>query len=144
MFSAQGLTAREMTALSGAHTIGQARCLFFRNRIFNENNINASFASSRQKICPQSGGDNNLAPIDVQSPNKFDNVYYVALVNQQGLFHSDQELFNGASQDNLVRQYSTNAALFASDFAKAMVKLGNINPLTGKKGEIRLNCRKIN
>ncbi|XP_078176846.1 peroxidase P7-like [Carex rostrata] len=144
MFSAQGMTAREMTALSGAHTIGQASCQFFRNRIFNEKNINASFASLRQKTCPKSGGDNNLAPLDVQSPNAFDNAYYVDLVNKQGLFHSDQELFNGGSQDNLVRQYSTNAALFASDFAKAMVKLGNISPLTGKNGEIRLNCRKIN
>ncbi|KAJ4782041.1 Peroxidase [Rhynchospora pubera] len=144
MFSAQGLSAREMTALSGAHTIGQARCLFFRNRIFNEKNINASFATLRQQTCPQSGGDNTLAPLDVQSPTTFDNAYYVDLVNQKGLFHSDQELFNGGSQDKLVTQYSTNAALFASDFAKAMVKLGNISPLTGKNGEIRLNCRKIN
>lgn len=144
LFSAQGLTAREMTALSGAHTIGQARCLFFRNRIFTEKNINASFATLRQKTCPQSGGDNNLAPIDVQSPTSFDNAYYVNLINQQGLFHSDQELFNGGSQDKLVKQYSTNAALFASDFAKAMVKLGKISPLTGTDGEIRLNCRKIN
>ncbi|KAJ3686347.1 hypothetical protein LUZ61_015511 [Rhynchospora tenuis] len=144
MFSAQGLSAREMTALSGAHTIGQARCLFFRNRIFNEKNINASFASLRQQTCPQSGGDNTLAPIDVQSPTTFDNAYYVDLVNKKGLFHSDQELFNGGSQDKLVTQYSTNAALFASDFAKAMVKLGNISPLTGKNGEVRLNCRKVN
>ncbi|KAJ4782047.1 Peroxidase [Rhynchospora pubera] len=144
MFSAQGLTARDMTVLSGAHTIGQAQCQFFRNRIFNEKNVNASFASLRQQTCPQSGSDSTLAPIDVRSPNSFDNAYYVDLVNKQGLFHSDQELFNGGSQDNLVTQYSTNAALFASDFAKAMVKLGNIKPLTGKNGEIRLNCRKIN
>ncbi|KAJ4733564.1 Peroxidase [Rhynchospora pubera] len=144
MFSAQGLSAREMTALSGAHTIGQARCLFFRNRIFNEKNINASFATLRQQTCPQSGGDNTLAQLDVQSPTTFDNAYYANLVNKKGLFHSDQELFNGGSQDKLVTQYSTNAALFASDFAKAMVKLGNISPLTGKNGEIRLNCRKIN
>ncbi|KAJ1690996.1 hypothetical protein LUZ63_015151 [Rhynchospora breviuscula] len=144
MFSAQGLTARDMTVLSGAHTIGQARCQFFRNRIFNEKNINASFASLRQQTCPQSGGDNTLAPIDVQSPTTFDNAYYVDLVNKKGLFHSDQELFNGGSQDSLVSQYSTNPALFASDFAKAMVKLGNIKSLTGKNGEIRLNCKKVN
>ncbi|KAJ3686350.1 hypothetical protein LUZ61_015514 [Rhynchospora tenuis] len=144
MFSAQGLTAADMTVLSGAHTIGQASCQFFRNRIFNEKNINASFASLRQQTCPKSGGDNTLAPLDVQSPNTFDNAYYVDLVNKKGLFHSDQELFNGGSQDKLVTQYSTNPALFASDFAKAMVKLGNIKPLTGKDGEIRLNCRKMN
>ncbi|KAJ3692122.1 hypothetical protein LUZ60_012472 [Juncus effusus] len=144
MFSAKGLNAREMTALSGAHTIGQARCLFFRDHIFNEKNVNASFATVRKLTCPQTGGDSNLAPLDVQSPTTFDNAYYVDLVNQKGLFHSDQELFNHGSQDKLVQQYSTNSSLFASDFAKAMVKLGNITPLTGQNGEIRLSCRKMN
>ncbi|RRT37760.1 hypothetical protein B296_00058760, partial [Ensete ventricosum] len=66
------------------------------------------------------------------------------LVVRQGLLHSDQELFNNGSQDSLVRQYSTNAAAFSSDFAAAMVKMGNISPLKGSKGEIRLNCRKVN
>lgn len=144
MFAAKGLNARDLTALSGAHTIGQARCAFFRDRIFNEANVNASFASLRKQTCPASGGDSNLAPLDVQTPNQFDNAYYKDLVSQQGLLHSDQQLFNGGSQDALVRQYSTNAALFARDFAAAMVKMGNISPLTGTSGEIRLNCRKIN
>nr|XP_010925616.1 peroxidase P7 [Elaeis guineensis] len=144
MFAAQGLNAQELTALSGAHTIGRARCLFFRNRIFNEANVNASFAALRKQTCPASGGDSNLAPFDIRTPDRFDNAYYQDLVNQQGLLHSDQELFNGGSQDALVRQYSTNPALFARDFAAAMVKMGNISPLTGNSGEIRLNCRKIN
>jgi peroxidase len=144
MFAAKGLTAQDMTVLSGAHTIGQGRCFLFRDHIYNDNNINASFATLRQQTCPQSGGDSNLAPIDVQSPDAFDNAYYVDLVNQMGLFHSDQELFNGGSMDNLVKQYSTNAAIFFSDFARSMVKLGAITPLTGKKGEVRLNCRMVN
>ncbi|KAJ3686346.1 hypothetical protein LUZ61_015510 [Rhynchospora tenuis] len=144
VFGSKGFTAREMTALSGAHTIGQTRCQLFRNRIFNEANINSSFAAMRQQTCPQTGGDNNVAPIDVQSPNTFDNAYYVNLVNKKGLFHSDQELFNGGSQDKLVQRYSQDANLFAKDFAKAMVKMGNLSPLTGNNGEIRLNCRKVN
>ncbi|KAJ1690989.1 hypothetical protein LUZ63_015144 [Rhynchospora breviuscula] len=144
MFGSKGFTPREMTALSGAHTIGQTRCQLFRNRIFNEANIDSSFAAMRQQTCPQTGGDNNLAPIDVQSPTTFDNAYYVNLVNKKGLFHSDQELFNGGSQDNLVQRYSQDANLFAKDFAKAMVKMSNLSPLTGNNGEIRLNCRKVN
>ncbi|KAJ4770011.1 Peroxidase [Rhynchospora pubera] len=144
VFGSKGFTAREMTALSGAHTIGQTRCQLFRNRIFNEANINSSFATMRQQTCPQTGGDNNVAPIDVQSPTTFDNAYYVNLVNKKGLFHSDQELFNGGSQDKLVQRYSKDANLFAKDFAKAMVKMGNLSPLTGNNGEIRLNCRKVN
>ncbi|XP_072959725.1 peroxidase P7-like [Typha angustifolia] len=145
MFGDKGLSASDMTALSGAHTIGQAQCQFFRGRVNGgDTNINATFAALRRQSCPPTGGNSNLAPIDVQSPIKFDNAYYQDLVDRRGLFHSDQELFNGGSQDSLVRLYSRNGAKFAADFAKAMVKLGNLSPLTGTNGEVRLNCRKVN
>ncbi|KAJ3695632.1 hypothetical protein LUZ60_001009 [Juncus effusus] len=144
MFANKGLNAKDMTALSGAHTIGQARCTTFRSHIYSDTDINASFAATRKQTCPQSGGDSNLAPIDVQTPTRFDNAYYQNLIAQRGLFHSDQELFNGGSQDSLVRTYSTSAATFSSDFVNAMVKMGNISPLTGANGEVRLNCRKVN
>ncbi|XP_072958707.1 peroxidase P7-like [Typha angustifolia] len=145
MFAAKGLSASDMTVLSGAHTIGQAQCRFFRNRVHGgDTNIDAKFAVLRKKTCPSSGGIKNLAPLDAQTPIKFDNAYYQDLIAQRGLFHSDQELFNGGSQDSLVKKYSTNGAKFAADFAKAMAKLGNLSPLTGKKGEVRLNCRKAN
>lgn len=143
MFAAKGLTGRDLTVLSGAHTIGQAQCQFFRNRIYNETNIDANFATTRKTNCPTSGGDTNLAPLD-PTPTRFDNNYYVDLVNRRGLFHSDQELFNGGSQDALVRTYSGNNAAFLRDFAAAMVKLGNISPLTGTNGEIRRKCRFVN
>lgn len=143
MFSSKGLNAREMTALSGGHTIGLARCSAFRNRIYNETNINPSFATTRKANCPASGGDTNLAPFDT-TKNVFDNDYYKALVVQRGLLHSDQELFNNGTQDALVRTYSTNPAIFSRDFAAAMVKMSNISPLTGAQGEIRKNCRIVN
>lgn len=143
MFSAKGLSARDMTALSGGHTIGFARCTTFRTRIYNETNIDATFANSSRANCPPSGGDGNLASLD-QTPARFDNNYYQNLVAQRGLLHSDQELFNGGSQDALVRTYSTNDATFRSDFAAAMVRMGNISPLTGRNGEIRRNCRVVN
>ncbi|XP_054812694.1 peroxidase P7-like [Prosopis cineraria] len=143
MFAAKGLTAREMTVLSGAHSIGQGQCNFFRDRIYNEKNIDPSFATTRRATCPRTGGDTNLAPLD-PTPNTFDNNYYKDLVAQRGLFHSDQVLFNGGSQDALVRTYSTNSALFFRDFASAMVKMSSITPLTGSQGEIRKNCRAVN
>jgi peroxidase len=148
MFGNKGLSARDMTALSGAHTIGQARCATFRDRIYSDANINATFASLRQQTCPQASdggaGDAALAPRDVQSPEAFDNAYYQNLMARQGLFHSDQELFSGGSQDALVKKYSGNAAMFAADFARAMVRMGAISPLTGAQGEVRLDCRKVN
>ncbi|XP_010264472.1 PREDICTED: cationic peroxidase 1-like [Nelumbo nucifera] len=143
-FSKKGLTAKEMVALSGAHTIGQARCTSFRSRIYNETNINSSLATSLKSNCPSTGGDSNLSPLDATSPTAFDNAYFKNLVNNKGLLHSDQQLYNGGSTDSQVSSYSSNSATFSSDFASAMVKMGNISPLTGSNGEIRTNCRKTN
>ncbi|CAL9197572.1 unnamed protein product [Musa hybrid cultivar] len=143
-FSSKGLSATDMVALSGAHTIGSAKCSSYRNRIYNEANINASFANSTKANCPSSGGDNNLSPLDVVTPTVFDNSYFQNLVSKKGLLHSDQQLYNGGSTDSLVTTYSEDTDAFFSDFATAMVNMGNISPLTGTDGEIRLNCRKIN
>ncbi|KAK1610650.1 hypothetical protein QYE76_034323 [Lolium multiflorum] len=143
-FASKGLSATDMTALSGAHTIGLARCSTFRDHVYNDANINSSFAARRRKTCPRSGGDSHLAPMDVHSSRVFDNSYYQNLMTRRGLLHSDQELFNGGSQDALVRQYSANPALFRKDFVTAMIKMGNINPLTGTAGQIRKNCRVVN
>uniref|UniRef100_J3MEV2 Peroxidase n=1 Tax=Oryza brachyantha TaxID=4533 RepID=J3MEV2_ORYBR len=143
-FAAKGLSAREMTALSGAHTVGRARCLMFRGRIYADTNINTTFAAARRLACPQSGGDGNLAPFDDQTPDAFDNAYFKNLVAQRGLLHSDQELFNGGSQDALVKKYSGNDGMFAGDFAKAMVKMGGLMPAAGTPTEVRLDCRKVN
>ncbi|KAI7754473.1 hypothetical protein M8C21_010775, partial [Ambrosia artemisiifolia] len=142
-FSNKGFTANEIIALSGAHTIGQARCTTFRNRLYNDNNINATFAASLRPNCPSSGGDNNLSPLD-SSPTTFDNRYYRDLINQRGLLHSDQELFNGGSADAQVRTYSTNTATFSRDFASAMLKMSNLSPLTGSSGQVRTNCPRTN
>ncbi|KAL4310198.1 hypothetical protein GQ457_01G036230 [Hibiscus cannabinus] len=145
-FSALGLSSRDLVALSGAHTIGQARCTSFRARIYNETNIDASFAQTRQRNCPRAtgSGDNNLAPLDVQTPTSFDNNYFKNLVNNRGLLHSDQQLFNGGSTDSTVRGYGNNPSSFSSDFVSAMIKMGDISPLTGSSGEIRKNCRRVN
>ncbi|KAL0888567.1 hypothetical protein Bca101_012550 [Brassica carinata] len=145
-FSAVGLSTRDMVALSGAHTIGQSRCTNFRTRVYNETNINAAFATLRQRSCPRAAGsgDGNLAPLDVNSANSFDNSYFKNLVAQRGLLHSDQELFNGGSTDSIVTGYSNNPSSFNSDFTAAMIKMGDISPLTGSSGEIRKVCGRTN
>lgn len=130
--------------MAGSHTIGLARCATFRGHIYNDSNIDPSFAKSLRRICPRSGRDNVLAPLDRHTPACFDNLYYKHLLQGKGLLHSDQELFNGSSADFLVRRYASNPHDFFKDFAKAMVKMSNIKPLTGKQGEVRKNCRKVN
>lgn len=130
--------------VSGAHTIGRAQCVTFRERIYTETNINAGFASTRRRRCPPSGGNSTLAPLDFVTPNSFDNNYYKNLLHEKGLLHSDQVLFNGGSTDGIVMGYSRDRDSFFSDFAAAMVEMGDISPLTGSAGEIRKICCAIN
>ncbi|EOY20026.1 Peroxidase superfamily protein isoform 2, partial [Theobroma cacao] len=143
-FAAQGLSLEDLVALSGSHTIGLARCTSFRTHIYNDSNIDASFAKSLQRKCPKSGKDNVHQPLDFQTPTSFDNLYYHNLLKMKGLLHSDQELFNGASADCLVEEYAADTSAFFKAFAKSMIKMGDIKPLTGSSGEIRTNCRKVN
>ncbi|KAL5704150.1 peroxidase [Ranunculus cassubicifolius] len=145
-FGDHGFTPREMVALSGAHTVGQAGCASFRGRIYNDVNIDPAFATARQANCPNINGtgDRNLAPLDPQSPNRFGNNYFQALLNRRGLLNSDQVLFNGGSTDSIVTQYSNDPAAYLSDFTTAMIKMGNMRPLTGTQGEIRISCQRIN
>ena len=128
----------------GAHTTGQAKCQFFRGRIYNETNIDSDFATSAKSNCPSTDGDSNLSPLDVTTNVLFDNAYFKNLVNKKGLLHSDQQLFSGGSTDSQVTTYSTSSSTFYADFASAMVKMGNLSPLTGSSGQIRTNCRKVN
>ncbi|PWZ26708.1 Peroxidase 4 [Zea mays] len=133
---------------TGAHTIGQARCTNFRAHIYNDTDIDAAFARTRQSGCPSTsgaGGDNNLAPLDLQTPTVFENNYYRNLVAKKGLLHSDQELFNGGATDALVQSYVGSQSAFFADFVAGMIKMGDITPLTGSNnGQIRKNCRRVN
>lgn len=130
-------------SITGGHTIGLASCRTFRGHIYNDSNIDASYAKYLQRKCPRSG--NNIhEPLDHQTPIHFDNLYFKNLVNKKVLLHSDQELFNGGFTDNLVKKYATDTAAFFKDFAKGMLKMSSIKPLTGSKGQIRIICDKVN
>ncbi|CAD6258744.1 unnamed protein product [Miscanthus lutarioriparius] len=130
----------------GAHTIGLARCTNFRAHIYNDTDIDAAFAKTRQSGCPSTSGagDNNLAPLDLQTPTVFENNYYKNLLSKKGLLHSDQELFNGGATDALVQSYVGCQSTFFADFVTGMIKMGDITPLTGSNGQIRKNCRRVN
>jgi peroxidase len=131
--------------ISGAHTIGQARCVTFRDRIYNETNIDPGFAMHRRLSCPSNNaGISNLAPLDPATPYILDNRYYKNLMKRRGLLHSDQLLFNRGATDDIVANYRKDQSSFFADFAAAMVKMGDINPLTGSSGQIRRICSAIN
>ena len=134
----------ECTTTAGSHTIGQAQCITFRQRIYNETNIDAGFARTRKRRCPSNNGDSNLAALDLVTPNSFDNNYFKNLIQKKGLLTTDQVLFNGGSTDGFVTEYSKDRSAFYRDFALTMIKMGDIDPLTGSSGQIRRNCRVTN
>ncbi|XP_047328232.1 lignin-forming anionic peroxidase-like [Impatiens glandulifera] len=147
-FDKKGLNQRDLVALSGSHTIGKAQCLTFRGRIYSNDSsiIDASFARALQRTCPNNNdvGSTNLASLDLVTPNTFDNFYFHDLIQKKGLLTSDQVLFNGGSTDRIVVKYTQNPSKFNSDFGKAMIKMGDIEPLLGKNGIIRRVCSSLN
>ncbi|KAL2899966.1 Cationic peroxidase 1 [Bienertia sinuspersici] len=145
-FERKGFSKQEFVALTGGHTIGMARCLFYKKRIHEKkSDIDPEFAKALQKDCPIFGGDDHYTPIDSTTPLVFDNAYFTNLINKKGLLQSDQDMYTGKGgvTDDLVLSYSKNNDKFFEDFAKAVVKVGFLDVLTGNNGVIRTNCRKV-
>lgn len=150
-FTAVGLTAQDTVALSGGHTIGQARCTSFSSRLYNfsgtgapDPSIDPDYLATLQSTCPQGGDANALSPLDVTTANSFDNGYFSNLQSNKGLLLSDQELTSDSNTASLAASYASSQSAFFAAFANSMVSMGSISPLTGSQGEIRLNCRTIN
>ncbi|MQL72101.1 hypothetical protein Taro_004441 [Colocasia esculenta] len=154
-FANMDLNITDVVTLSGAHTIGLARCALFSNRLFNfsgtgapDPTMDADMVEDLQSVCPQTGDGNTTAPLDRNSTDAFDNHYFVNILANKGLLSSDQGLFSSddaaSTTRELVRAYSQNQTLFFADFANSMAKMGNIGVLTGSSGEVRTNCRVVN
>ena len=99
-----------------------------------------------QRVCPRNADANSVTDLDPRSPTTFDNSYFTNLLTNEGLLITDQDLYStpGSPTIDPVKKFSQNQALFFSHFVYSMNKMGNIDPLTGKNGEIRKNCRKVN
>ncbi|XP_062119949.1 peroxidase 5-like [Humulus lupulus] len=152
MFATKGFTQQEMVILSGAHTIGRSHCTIFSSRLYNFNGINgqdpsldSAYAAQLKQQCPQGSTNPNLVvPMNPNSPTVADPGYYFDVLARRGLFTSDQALLSNAATANLVNQFARVPFLWTRMFADAMVKMGQIEVLTGSAGEIRANCNVIN
>ncbi|XP_002992287.2 peroxidase P7 [Selaginella moellendorffii] len=153
-FQAKGLNAQELVALSGSHTIGLSRCVSFRDRLYNfsgsgrpDSTLQPHFWEDLRAKCPRFHGNNVVAPLDAHTPLHFDNLYYHNLHASVGLLNSDQVLYSTSGPNStraIVTRYRDDQGAFFADFASAMVKMGNISPLTGTSGQIRKKCRRVN
>ncbi|KAK3220517.1 hypothetical protein Dsin_014487 [Dipteronia sinensis] len=149
----------DLVALSGAHTFGRAQCFTFIDRLYNFNGtgesdptLDATFARTLRRLCPIPWTDGNttvftiLTNLDQNTSDAFDNRYFTNLQSNRGLLQSDQELFStpGADTIEIVNNFASNQTAFFESFVVSMIRMGNLQPLTGNEGEIRLNCRVVN
>lgn len=146
-FDPKGLNLTDLVALSGGHTIGRGNCSSFDNRLYNSTTgtqmqdptMDSTFAQNLYLTCPTSTTV-NTTNLDILTPNLFDNKYYVNLLNKQTLFTSDQSLYTDTRTRNIVINFEANQSLFFQQFVLSMLKMSQLDVLTGSEGEIRNNC----
>ncbi|KAL6589677.1 hypothetical protein ACP70R_050262 [Stipagrostis hirtigluma subsp. patula] len=154
-FAAKGLTQEEMVTLSGAHTIGRAHCTAFSDRLYNFSATGAAdpamdpaFLAQLRRACP-AGGDGAVdpalvVPMEPRTPYALDALYYWGVLRNRGLFVSDQALLSSPPTAAQVRQSAYGGYPWKLKFAAAMVKMGQIQVLTGSSGQIRSKCSLVN
>ncbi|KAI7990484.1 Peroxidase 5 [Camellia lanceoleosa] len=150
----KGLSRDEMVTLSGAHSIGVSHCSSFSTRLYSFNathpqdpSMDPNYAAFLKTKCPPSNagaGINPTVALDVLTPNRLDNKYYTVLRKHRGVLTSDQTLLSSPSTAKTVMYNAKYGSKWEAKFASAMVRMGYIDVLSGKLGEIRKNCHVVN
>lgn len=148
LFAGYGLSVKDLVALSGSHSIGQARCFSIMFRLYNQSGtgrpdpaIDPGFLDELYKLCPQ-GVDQNVTGNLDSTPRVFDNQYFKDLVAGRGFLNSDQTLFTFPQTRAYVRRFSLDQDEFFRAFLEGMIKMGDL--MSDRPGEIRRNCRVVN
>ncbi|GJR23257.1 peroxidase 12-like protein [Tanacetum coccineum] len=143
--AAKNFDATDAVALSGAHTIGVAHCSSFTRRLYptQDTTLDKTFATTLKGVCP-AANTNASTFMDLRSPNVFDNKYFVDLMNKQGLLTSDQDLYTNKKTRDIVTSFAVNQTLFFEKFVNVMIKMGQMQVLTGTQGEVRNKCSATN
>ncbi|OMO67831.1 Plant peroxidase [Corchorus capsularis] len=148
-FKAKNMTMDDMATLLGAHSVGVAHCSFFLDRISGpqpDRTMDPALAKKLSNICGAASARNPdpTAFLDQGTSFTMDNQFYKEIRMKRGVMKIDQELANDRLSSGFVSRYALNSTLFRTRFAQAMVKMGRIEVLVGKAGEIRQNCRAFN
>jgi peroxidase len=77
-------------------------------------------------------------------PHTLDTLYYWGVLRNRGLFASDQALLASAPTAAQARQSAYGGYLWNLKLAAAMVKMGQIQVLTGSGGQVKAKCSTVN
>ncbi|EOA37721.1 hypothetical protein CARUB_v10012469mg [Capsella rubella] len=150
-FADKGLNAKDLVVLSGAHTIGISTCALVNRRIYNftgrgdfDPSMNPSYVRTLKKRC-KPNDFKSIVDMDPGSVKRFDSHYFNVVAQKKGLFTSDSTLLDDFETRHYVEiQALTNGISFNRDFSESMFKLGFVEILTGRNGEIRRKCAFVN
>ncbi|KAK8504193.1 hypothetical protein V6N13_062553 [Hibiscus sabdariffa] len=137
----------------GAHTIGRTSCSAIQQRVYQGLNgtwgmpnppIDARYLDYLQRKCRCAADE--YVDLDAATPTTFDSQFYANLERKMGLLSSDQTLYSDSRTSPIVNALIQTPSLFRHQFAVSMVRLANIQILSGphEAGEIRTNCNFVN
>lgn len=156
VYARKGLTLEDLVVLAGAHSIGNIHCKMFDYRLYLNLTdtkvppMATSHAAYLKTKCPSPNlgtseeRDKAIVQFDPCSPFRLDNTFYMNLLRGRGLLQSDQVLVSDRRTRRIVRDMAFNPEVWSWKFVQAMIKMGNVDVLTGNEGEIRRNCRIFN
>ncbi|BFI07925.1 peroxidase [Marchantia polymorpha subsp. ruderalis] len=150
LFSAKGLTTKDMVVLSGAHTVGFSRCSTLQQRLYNFSSTNSTDPSIDPSFVPilkskcKFGSTGIIMMDQSKATDTWDFNYFSNVLKGRVLFQSDDAIKRTAEGLKLVQAENKAGGPFTADFGASMLKMGNIQVLTGTSGQIRKNCRVVN
>ena len=155
IFTKKGMTQQDLVVLLGAHSIGIAHCYLFLNQFNHYNatydinpNMDKMFAMNLKKICPIHNitNYNDVMPLNIYRNDKerLSNIYYSNVINGRTVIPADHSLVDDPNTNYMVHVYASGLYKWVVDFREAMLKLGQVDVLTGTQGQIRRSCRFVN
>lgn len=136
--------------------MGKTDCSHIVNRLYNfkstgkpDPTMNTTLVSQLRYLCPprtQKGQTDPLVYLnpDSGSSNRFTSSYYSRVLSHNAVLGVDQELLYNKDSKEITQEFASGFEDFRKSFALAMSRMGSINVLTGKAGEIRRDCRVTN
>ncbi|RLM66721.1 cationic peroxidase SPC4-like isoform X3 [Panicum miliaceum] len=134
----------DLVSLSGAHTVGKARCSSFGAV---SGPAGDDITRCITETCSAAGSGDRLRDLDFLTPNVFDNLYFIELTlkkNQGVMLPSDQALVSDSRTSWLVQGFADNHWWFFDQFKTSMVKMSQLKGPQGNVGEVRRNCFRRN